>query len=175
MFARKVTQTEIFTLITANSKDSSGFLKPEFTDSYVQADPLYNGTAGRFSRIFAKKEVIIAGGTFNSPQILKLSGIGPAKELKKFHIPVVKDLPGVGENLGDNYEAGIQSLASRPLNGSAGPISVFLKTPTARKTRNIQAWCASFSFEGFWPGFPTDYGPSEYEVSLLIADICPFS
>ncbi|KAI3323667.1 GMC oxidoreductase [Xylariaceae sp. AK1471] len=132
-----------------------------------EADPLYNGTAGRFGRIFAKKEVIIAGGTFNSPQILKLSGIGPAKELEKFHIPVVKDLPGVGENLGDNYEAGIQSLASRPLNGTAGPIAVFLKTPTARKTRNIQAWCASFSFEGFWPGFPTDYGPSEYECAMV--------
>ncbi|KAI0472351.1 hypothetical protein F4859DRAFT_515203 [Xylaria cf. heliscus] len=133
-----------------------------------EADPLYDGTKGKFGRIFARKEVIIAGGTFNSPQILKLSGIGPAKELKKFHIPVVKNLPGVGENLGDNYEAGLQALASKPLNGSAGAtVVVFLKTPTARKVRNIQAWCGSFSFEGFWPGFPTEYGPSQYECAIV--------
>jgi choline dehydrogenase len=98
---------------------------------------------------------------------LKLSGIGPAKELEKFHIPLVKDLPGVGENLGDNYEAGLLSLASKPLNGSLGAtVVVFLKTPTARKTRNIQAWCGSFSFEGFWPGYPAVYGPELYEVSF---------
>ncbi|KAI0454384.1 hypothetical protein F5B21DRAFT_475202 [Xylaria acuta] len=133
-----------------------------------EADPLYNGSKGQFGRIFARKEVIIAGGTFNSPQILKLSGIGPAKELEEFHIPVVKDLPGVGENLGDNYEAGLQALASKPLNGTSGAtVVVFLKTPTARKVRNIQAWCGSFSFEGFWPGFPTEYGPSQYECAMV--------
>ncbi|KAI0112228.1 GMC oxidoreductase [Nemania sp. FL0031] len=133
-----------------------------------EADPFFNGTRGQFGRIFAKKEVIIAGGSFNSPQILKLSGIGPAKELEEFNIPLVKDLPGVGENLGDNYEAGLQALASKPLNGSAGAtVTVFLKTPTARKVRNIQAWCGSFSFEGFWPGFPTDYGTSQYECAMV--------
>ncbi|KAI3340297.1 hypothetical protein F4824DRAFT_487274 [Ustulina deusta] len=120
-----------------------------------EADPFYDATKqGKFGRIFARKEVIIAGGTFNSPQILKLSGIGPAKELKKFHIPIVKNLEGVGENLGDNYEAGLQSLASKPLNGSlGGTVSVFLKTPTARKTRNIQAWC--------------DFGPNQYECAIV--------
>ncbi|KAI1418912.1 hypothetical protein F5Y12DRAFT_789499 [Xylaria sp. FL1777] len=134
-----------------------------------EADPFYDSTKqGKFGRIFARKEVIIAGGTFNSPQILKLSGIGPAKELRKFHIPVVKELEGVGENLGDNYEAGLQSLASKPLNGSAGAlVSVFLKTPTARKNRNIQAWCGGFSFEGFWPGFPAEYGPNQYECAIV--------
>ncbi|KAF2966168.1 hypothetical protein GQX73_g7428 [Xylaria multiplex] len=133
-----------------------------------EADPFYDpAKKGKPGRIFARKEVIIAGGSFNSPQILKLSGIGPAKELEKFHIPVVKDLPGVGENLGDNYEAGLQSLASKPLNGSVGPVVVFLKTPTARKTRNIQAWCGGFSFEGFWPGFPTEYGPNQYECAIV--------
>ncbi|KAI1172343.1 hypothetical protein F4777DRAFT_582025 [Nemania sp. FL0916] len=136
--------------------------------SQYEADPRYTGTKGQSGQIFAKKEVIVAGGTFNSPQILKLSGIGPAKELRKFNIPVVKDLPGVGENLGDNYEAGVLSLASKPLNGSLGAtVAVFLKTPTARKTRNIQAWCGSFSFEGFWPGYPTVYGPELYECAMV--------
>ena len=43
----------------------------------------------------AKKEVIVSGGTFNTPQILMLSGIGPCDELKKHSIPVVADVPAV--------------------------------------------------------------------------------
>jgi choline dehydrogenase len=53
---------------------------------------------------FARKEVIIAGGAFNTPQILKLSGIGPKAELEKFKIDVKADVPGVGENLRDKLE-----------------------------------------------------------------------
>ncbi|EMR72314.1 hypothetical protein MGN70_000149 [Eutypa lata] len=136
--------------------------------SLYKADPRYNtSTKGETGRAYAKKEVIISGGAFNSPQILKLSGIGPEKELEEFGIPVVKDLPGVGENMADNYEAGMLGLASKELNGTAGPIAVLLKTPTARKGRNIHAWCGSFSFEGFYPGFPTDYGLSQYECAIV--------
>lgn len=43
----------------------------------------------------ASREVIISGGVYNTPQLLKLSGIGPASELMSFGIPLVKDLPGV--------------------------------------------------------------------------------
>ncbi len=53
-------------------------------------------------RIFARKAVIIAGGVFNSPQLLLLSGVGPKKELKKLGIEVIKDLPGVGKHLLDH-------------------------------------------------------------------------
>ncbi|OJJ62941.1 hypothetical protein ASPSYDRAFT_41649 [Aspergillus sydowii CBS 593.65] len=56
----------------------------------------------------ASREVIVAGGVYNSPQILKLSGIGPAKELNQFGIKVIKDLPGVGTNLQDHYEISVQ-------------------------------------------------------------------
>ncbi|PNY28773.1 Oxygen-dependent choline dehydrogenase [Tolypocladium capitatum] len=52
----------------------------------------------------ATREIIVAGGTFNTPQILMLSGIGPAEELNRFNIPVLVDLPGVGKNLQDHYE-----------------------------------------------------------------------
>ncbi|KAI1389137.1 putative GMC oxidoreductase [Hypoxylon trugodes] len=136
--------------------------------SLYKADPRYNNTKGEVVKLFANKEVIVSGGAFNTPQILKLSGVGPAEELKKFDIPVVKDLPGVGEKLADNYEGSVLALASKALNGSsAGPIAVMLKTPTARKNRNIYGWCKSFSFEGFWPGYPTEYGPSQYECAFV--------
>jgi choline dehydrogenase len=117
---------------------------------------------GQVTRIMANKEVIVSGGVFNSPQILKLSGVGPAAELKKFNIPVVRDLPGVGENLGDNYEASFLALGQSPFGAAPGLITILFKTPSAPKNRNIFAWCGAFSFEGFWPGFPTDYGPNEY-------------
>ncbi|RJE25318.1 Choline dehydrogenase [Aspergillus sclerotialis] len=64
-----------------------------------------SGTPGSAT---ASREVIVAGGVYNSPQILKLSGVGPAEELKKFGIDVVADLPGVGTNLQDHYEVAVQ-------------------------------------------------------------------
>src|SRR5690606_19405200 len=47
----------------------------------------------------ARHEVILSAGAINSPQLLLLSGIGPAEELTELGIPVVADLPGVGRNL----------------------------------------------------------------------------
>ena len=55
-------------------------------------------------RVDARREVIIAAGAINSPQLLMLSGIGPAEELKRHGIDVVLDLPGVGENLQDHQD-----------------------------------------------------------------------
>jgi len=54
-------------------------------------------------------EIIIAGGAFNTPQILKQSGIGPKDELEQFDIPVHVDLIGVGQNLQDRYEVTMES------------------------------------------------------------------
>jgi choline dehydrogenase len=53
--------------------------------------------------------VILAGGAFNTPQLLMLSGVGPAADLKKLGINVQCDLPGVGQNLQDRYEVGLVS------------------------------------------------------------------
>ena len=63
--------------------------------------------AGETRQAFAAREVILAGGAFNSPQLLMLSGIGPREQLAKFGIPVRVDLPGVGQNLQDRYEVGV--------------------------------------------------------------------
>ncbi|TDD06339.1 GMC family oxidoreductase [Saccharopolyspora terrae] len=52
----------------------------------------------------ASREVVLCGGAFNTPQLLKLSGIGPRAELEAHGIEVLADVPGVGENLQDRYE-----------------------------------------------------------------------
>lgn len=64
----------------------------------------------------AEREVIISGGAINSPQILMLSGIGNADELRKLDIPVIQDLPGVGENLQDHIEAYVQNECTQPIS-----------------------------------------------------------
>jgi choline dehydrogenase len=64
----------------------------------------------------AAREVILAAGSFNSPQILMLSGIGPAAELRRHGIEVRVDLPGVGENLQDHPCVYMQYECSQPLS-----------------------------------------------------------
>lgn len=54
----------------------------------------------------ARREVILCGGAFNSPQLLQLSGIGPGALLQQHGIPVIQDLPSVGENLQDHFGIG---------------------------------------------------------------------
>jgi choline dehydrogenase len=72
-----------------------------------RADPNAGVPSGAPQQVFATREVILAAGAFNTPQLLKLSGIGPRTELESFGIEVRADLPGVGENLQDRYEVGI--------------------------------------------------------------------
>lgn len=123
------------------------------------------GTAAKY---FARKEVIVAGGAFNTPQLLKLSGIGPREELENFNITVVKELPGVGERLADNYETSLLSIANRGLVDIPGFAALLLRTPTAPTARrNIFTFCGAFSFEGFWPGYPTEYGPGQYTCAII--------
>ena len=56
-------------------------------------------------RITAGREVILCGGTVNSPHLLQVSGVGPAAHLKSIGVPIVLDLPGVGANLSDHFAA----------------------------------------------------------------------
>ena len=64
----------------------------------------------------ASREVLVCGGAINSPQILMLSGIGPADHLKSVDIEVVLDLPGVGENLQDHLVAGAAYYSTQPVS-----------------------------------------------------------
>ena len=63
----------------------------------------------------ARREVILSGGPVNSPQLLKLSGVGPAAELADHGITLVHELPGVGENLQDHLEFYFQVASKEPI------------------------------------------------------------
>jgi len=76
--------------------------------SLYSADARYSSSAsGTPGSVNASREVIISAGSFNTPQLLKLSGVGPKAELEKYNIPVIADSPGVGTNLQDRYETSL--------------------------------------------------------------------
>jgi choline dehydrogenase len=79
-----------------------------------KASPKANGAPAPATRQVTAREVILAGGAFNSPQLLMLSGIGPRDHLQKKGIDVLVDLPGVGQNLQDRYEVGVISEWKKP-------------------------------------------------------------
>jgi choline dehydrogenase len=63
----------------------------------------------------ARREIILCGGAINSPQLLMLSGIGPAAHLAQHGVALVHDLPGVGQNLQDHYSAAVKLKAAQPI------------------------------------------------------------
>jgi choline dehydrogenase len=81
----------------------------------------------RTQRVTARREVILSAGSIGSPHLLKLSGIGPAEELRSQGIEVVHALPGVGENLQDHLEFYFQQACLEPvtLYSSLDPLSRF--------------------------------------------------
>ncbi len=114
----------------------------------------------------ARREVLLCGGAINSPQLLQLSGIGPGGLLQSVGIPVVHDLPGVGENLQDHIGgrmiyrcidgtvtmneiyhnwlrrlyAGAEWILARkgPLMTGAGPMGLFVKTRPELDSPDVQ-------------------------------------
>lgn len=80
---------------------------------YMKGAYLYRASAspssspGELKQVYVSREVILAGGTYNTPQLLMLSGIGPKDHLTEMGIPVRVDLQGVGSNLQDRYEVGV--------------------------------------------------------------------
>jgi len=67
---------------------------------------------------YADGEVILAGGAFNSPQVLQLSGLGPAKILRDLGIEVIADMPGVGADLQDHLQVRMQLRCTEPITAN---------------------------------------------------------
>ncbi len=70
---------------------------------------------GQARRVRARREVILAAGALQSPQLLLLSGIGPGAHVAEHGIPVVRDLPGVGENLQDHLQLRLLYRCTKPI------------------------------------------------------------
>ena len=118
---------QLNTLVTkVNFKRADGATPKATGVSFLTGRSLYGAdprrqsgsTTGKGTKgsVTAIREVIVSAGAFNTPQLLKLSGVGPANELEKFGIGVVKDLPGVGTNLQDRYEVPVIGEAPSKLS-----------------------------------------------------------
>ena len=94
---------------------------------------------GKRLEIRARKEVILCAGAFHSPQLLMTSGIGPLEQLKKFGIPVIHELQGVGQNLQDHpdfifgYSVNSLDLIGISLGGTARLTREIIKYIRSRK------------------------------------------
>ncbi|KAF7541778.1 hypothetical protein G7054_g259 [Neopestalotiopsis clavispora] len=167
-------------------------------ESLYQADPRATpgtGTPSHAKHVYASREIIVAGGAFNTPQILKLSGIGPRKELEKFNIPVRVDLPAVGTNLQDNYEYAVvqrspeiisllangtvdgqdiyleqwQNDGSGPYKGDAIETALLAKSGLSKTAEeDLFLYSAPLTFTGFYPGYSADLAGDFHEYVWVV-------
>ncbi|KAB8304830.1 hypothetical protein EYC80_004169 [Monilinia laxa] len=125
--------------------------------SLYRADPRSKSVAdsdGTYGSVTATKEVIVSGGTFNTPQILKLSGIGPKAELEKFGIPLIKDLPGVGTNMQDRYEVGIVGNATSDFDLLKDCTFLNGTDPCLEQWENVPLFKGGYSTNGIALAYP---------------------
>jgi choline dehydrogenase len=83
--------------------------------------------SGQTRRVAARREVILAAGVFNSPQLLELSGIGASDRLSGLGLPVIHELAGVGENLQDHFMVGMVMRCTKPVT-----LNDIMKSPWRR-------------------------------------------
>ena len=132
----------VYQINTDNGRRASsanGFLRPALKRRNVELRTrshatriLFEGTravgveyrrAAEIVRVTARREVILCGGTVNSPQLLQLSGIGEARSLRAFGIAPVLSAPAVGQNLQDHLAVSYFYRSNRPtLNDELGPL-----------------------------------------------------
>lgn len=121
---------------------------------------------GTLHRVGATGEVILAGGAFLSPKLLLLSGIGPADHLRSLGIPVLADLPGVGQNLQDHMRLQViyKSKRELPVPTLLCETSLFTNTGASdREAPDIQ-----INFSAGIPGFPPPEYPFEGPFSIFV-------
>jgi choline dehydrogenase-like flavoprotein len=149
-------------------------------EKLYRASPRPAAQSGELHRVHASREVILAGGAFNSPQLLMLSGIGPRAALERFGIEVRVDLPGVGQNLQDRYEIGIVNRIDSPewniykgaqfapgdpqfaqwqrcragvYTSNGAVLSVFRHSPVAAGPPDLFCMALLADFQGYYPNY----------------------
>jgi len=149
-----------------------------------RADPsaAHEGDVPGTVTVSAKREVILSAGAFNTPQLLKLSGVGPSDELRAHGIDVISDLPGVGENLQDRYEVGIVGQArgdfsvladcepgepddvclaewndgEGPYRGNGGVVTMIKRSERTLADPDLFIFGVPGKFEGYAPGYSAE-------------------
>lgn len=86
----------------------------------------------------ARREVIVAAGALHSPQVLQLSGLGPAALLQRFNISVAQDLPGVGNNLQDHSFVATNYGCECDTNRDIDAIKYLYRFPIAKSNTPLQ-------------------------------------
>jgi choline dehydrogenase-like flavoprotein len=140
-------------------------------------------SAGEVRELYASREVILAGGAFNTPQLLMLSGIGPASQLTQCGIPVRIALEGVGKNLQDRYEIGVVNQMRdqwEVLNGAkfakgdpqfkewsncrsgvyttnGAVLGVIRKSSDRQPVPDLLCFALLGYFRGYWPGYSAEF------------------
>lgn len=144
------------------------------------AHPGASDAPGETRQVFAAREVILAGGTFNTPQLLMLSGIGPRAVLDTCGVPVRVELEGVGKNLQDRYEVAVVNRMSFPAwkalegatftredsqyqdwanyregvyDSNGALISVVARSGPAAFSPDLFLYSVLGRFEGYFPGY----------------------
>ena len=146
-------------------------------------------TGGKSYSLRARREIILSAGAFQSPQLLMVSGIGPRRTLETHNIPILSDLPGVGQNLWDQAYYGISfrvnvqtssrvsndkvyavQVAQDYLNNQTGPLTsvgaflAFEKLPPSYRQALTAATQAKLN-----SSFPADWPEIEYLVASSLS------
>jgi choline dehydrogenase len=158
-----------------------------------RASPGPSGDKGELRQVFARREVILAAGAFNTPQILMLSGVGPADELAALGVDVRVALDGVGRNLQDRYEIGVIHKTGRPWtclegaefaagdpvyrawlggkgmylsNGAA--VAFSLRSSVAGPDPDLFVMALLTRFSGYFPGYSDDIRKSRGDLTFAV-------
>ena len=172
----------------------------EFLDgAHLYDADLENGMATpepRTVTVRATREVILAAGVFNTPQLLMLSGVGARDELAQHGIETVVDLPGVGKNVQDRYEVGLVTELSRDFSATrdctfsydlsdpcfrswsedsrgvytsnGGVSSILMKSSPAQRDPDLHIFALPGVFKGYYPGYSTVVNPDKRHFSWVI-------
>ena len=152
---------------------------------YLKGDRLYQAHAtpatapGDIRQVRARREVILAGGAFNSPQLLMLSGIGPEAQLRAYDITPVHLLERVGKNLQDRYEVAVVNRMPEPWDMLKGatfserdaqyaqwssqrrgiyttngvPLCVIARSTSSQPSPDLFCYALLADFRGYKPGY----------------------